>query len=548
MAAPLQGLMQRHPLDVGMVLRRAATAHGRKQVISAESDGLHRQSWAETAARVGRLGNALAALGIRPGDRVGSLAWNTHRHLELYYAVPMSGAVLTTLNIRLHPSDVAWVARHAEISVIFVDAGLTKTLAAIRSDLPLLEQVVVMGGPTDDVDADLGEHLSYEELLSNESPDIEWPILDENTAAVLCYTSGTTGRPKGVLYSHRSEVLHALGALGADSHAIAERDVVLSLAPLFHANSWGLAYSTALAGSTLVLPGRDLSPAAVVGLIERLDVTVAAAIPTVWITVDRWLTEHPEHGLRRLERIICGGAAVTEDLIARYEGRGVRISQAWGMTEMSPGGTMSMIRSTFGDSTDAERRRLLALPGVAVAGVELRVVDDDGNPLPHDGATVGELEARGPWVAAAYYRPNDLSNEERFHDGWLRTGDIATIDEWGYLRIVDRAKDVVKSGGEWISSLELENHLADHPDVVEAAVIGVSHATWQERPIALLVLRPEAHLDEEEMRSFLAAKVASWWIPDRFISVAEIPHTAVGKTDKRSLRTSYATALEEERG
>ena len=538
--------MQRHPLDVGMVLRRAATVHGLKKVISVEPGGLHSQTWAETATRVGRLGNALRSLGVTAGDRVGSFAWNTHRHLELYYAVPMSGAVLTTLNIRLHPPDVAWVANHAAIEVVFVDAGLTDAFAAIRRDLPSLRHVVVMGGEASD--PGLGEHLLYEELLDAEGSEIDWPDLDENTAAVLCYTSGTTGQPKGVLYSHRSEVLHALGALGADSHAIAERDVVLSLAPLFHANSWGLAYSTALAGSTLVLPGRDLSPAAVVGLIERLDVTVAAAIPTVWINVDRWLGEHPDRGLGRLERIICGGAAVTEDLIARFGRRGVRISQAWGMTEMSPGGTVSMVRAAFTDSPDEEKRRLLALPGVAVPGVELRVVDDEGSPLPRDGSSAGELEARGPWVAAAYYLPDDLSNEERFHEGWLRTGDIATIDEWGYLRIVDRVKDVVKSGGEWISSLELENHLADHPDVVEAAVIGVSHATWQERPIALLVLRSGSDLDADEIRTFLGGRVASWWIPDRFIAVDEIPHTAVGKTDKRALRSAYATTLEEDRG
>ena len=547
MVAPLQGLMQRRPLDIGMVLRRAATVHGQKHVISVEPGGVHHQTWAETADRVRRLGNALRSLGVNPGDRVGSFAWNTHRHLELYYAVPMSGAVLTTLNIRLHPPDVAWVANHAGTEIVFVDAGLTETFAAVRRDLPALRHVVVMGDPSEAVDPGLGDYLRYEELLAGESSEVDWPYLDENTAAVLCYTSGTTGRPKGVLYSHRSEVLHALGALGADSHAIAERDVVLSLAPLFHANGWGLAYSTALAGSTLVLPGRDLSPPAVVPLIEQLDVTVAAAIPTVWLTVDRWLDEHPERGLGRLERIICGGAAVTEDLLARFEARGVRISQAWGMTEMSPGGTMSMVRSAFGASTDEERRRLLALPGVAVAGVELRVVDDDGNPLPNDGSSTGELEARGPWVAAAYYRPDDQSNLERFHDGWLRTGDIATIDQWGYVRIVDRVKDMVKSGGEWISSLELENHLADHPDVAEAAVIGVSHATWQERPVALLVLRSGADLDEDEMRSFLADRVASWWIPDRFIAVDEIPHTAVGKTDKRALRSSYATALEEDR-
>jgi fatty-acyl-CoA synthase len=547
MVAPLQGLMQRHALDVGMVLRRAAIVHGQKQVISIEPGGVHHQTWAETADRVGRLGNALGSLGVNPGDRVGSFAWNTHRHLELYYSVPMSGAVLTTLNIRLHPPDVAWVANHAGTEIVFVDAGLTETFAAVRRDLPSLRHVVVMGDPSEAVDPGLGDYLRYEELLAGESSEVDWPDLDENTAAVLCYTSGTTGKPKGVLYSHRSEVLHALGALGADSHAIAERDVVLSLAPLFHANSWGLAYSTALAGSTLVLPGRDLSPSAVVTLIEQLDVTVAAAIPTVWLTVDRWLDEHPERGLGRLERIICGGAAVTEDLLARFEARGVRISQAWGMTEMSPGGTMSMVRSEFEASTDEERRRLLALPGVAVAGVELRVVDDDGNPLPNDGSSTGELEARGPWVAAAYYRPDDQSNQERFHDGWLRTGDIATIDQWGYVRIVDRVKDVVKSGGEWISSLELENHLADHPDVTEAAVIGVSHATWQERPVALMVLRSGADLDEEEMRSFLVGRVASWWIPDRFIAVDQIPHTAVGKTDKRALRSSYATTLDEDR-
>jgi fatty-acyl-CoA synthase len=547
MAAPLQGLMQRHPLDVGMVLRRAATVHGQKQVISVGPGGVHHQTWAETADRVGRLGKALRSLGVNPGDRVGSFARNTHRHLELYYAVPMSGAVLTTLNIRLHPPDVAWVASHAGTEIVFVDADLTEMFADVRRALPSLRHVIVMGGPSEAVDPGLGGYLRYEELLAGESSEVDWPDLDENTAAVLCYTSGTTGRPKGVLYSHRSEVLHALGSLGADSHAIAERDVVLSLAPLFHANSWGLAYSTALAGSTLVLPGRDLSPSAVVSLIEQLDVTVAAAIPTVWLTVDRWLDEHPERGLGRLERIICGGAAVTEDLLSRFEARGVRISQAWGMTEMSPGGTMSMVRSAFEATTDSERRRLLALPGVAVAGVELRVVDEDGNPLPNDGSSTGELEARGPWVAAAYYRPDDQSNQERFHDGWLRTGDIATIDQWGYLRIVDRVKDVVKSGGEWISSLELENHLADHPDVAEAAVIGVSHATWQERPVALLVLRSGADLDEEEMRSFLAGRVASWWIPDRFIAVDEIPHTAVGKTDKRALRSSYATTLEEDR-
>jgi acyl-CoA synthetase (AMP-forming)/AMP-acid ligase II len=545
--AAMQGLMMDRPLLISSLLEHAAEVFPAVEIVTRTVEGpIHRSTWAAVQKRARQVAQALHSLELREGDAVATIAWNTHRHLELYYAVPMSGAVLTTLNIRLTPDDVAWVARHSGARGVFVDASLTGKFSEVRKLLPDLDFVVVMGEPGEAVDPALGEHLVYEELLGAQRTGRAWTEIDEQQPAMLCYTGGTTGRPKGVLYTHRAEVLHAMAALGRDSHAIGEQDVVLSLASLFHANGWALPYSAALAGATLVFPGSDLSSSAVVGLVENLGVTVAAAIPTVWLSVDQWLDQHPERSLARLQRILCGGAAVTEDLLTRFERRGITVNQAWGMTEMAPSGSMTLVRAAFAEAAPTVQRELLATAGVAVPGVELRIVDDTGAPLPHDGVTRGELEARGLWVISEYYRPEDDANEARFHDGWLRTGDVATIDRWGYVRIVDRLKDMVKSGGEWISSLDLEREISDHPDVAEVAVVGVPHPIWQERPMAVVVRRPGSDLDAETVREFLRSRVASWWLPDRVVFVDELPHTGVGKLDKRSLRDRCQDLLADE--
>ena len=449
------------------------------------------------------------------------------------------GAVLHTLNIRLFPEQLAWVANHAADRIVLVDDTLVPVLAKVAAELRTVEHFVVIG----EGDATpLGDVLRYQELLAAEPGGYDWPALDERSAAAMCYTSGTTGNPKGVVYSHRSTYLHSLAICAASEFALTERDRILVLVPMFHANAWGLPYAGWLAGADFVMPGRFLQAAPLCRLIAGERPTVSGAVPTIWNDILRHLEANPVD-LSSLRLVVCGGSAVPRSLIERFQERhGVRIVQAWGMTETSP---LAAIALPPKDARPDEEMDWRAKTGRVVAGVELRIVDDTGQVLAWNGRTAGEIEVRGPWVTAGYYRE---AAPEKFHDGWLRTGDVGTVDAHGFIQITDRAKDVIKSGGEWISSVELENAIMAHPKVLEAAVIGLAHPKWQERPVAYVVPRPEhvADLTGEEIRGFLRERVASWWLPDDVRFVEEVPKTSVGKFDKKVLRAEAAPLAAEQ--
>lgn len=541
--------MQDVPLTLQMVLDRATTLYPGKVVATRHADGSQRQTYAEVGERVNRLATALAGLGIRPGDRVGTFGWNSQRHLELYLAVPCMGAVLHTLNIRLPADQLSYIANHAEDQVVFVDASCLPAWNRLEG-LRTVRQVVVMddvspdGGPGASEPSPPGA-LDYEDLIDGASTGYPWPRLDEGQAAAMCYTSGTTGHPKGVVYSHRSSTLHTMAALFADTLAISERDTVLPIVPQFHANAWGTPYAALLAGANLAMPARFMDPASVAALVAEEKVTFSAGVPTVWFgmlqavragTVDPAL-------LATLERLVIGGSAVPEALMRGYDELGIRVVHAWGMTETSPLGSVAMVKSTILPE-QAYRARLSQ--GLPSAGLRVRIVTEDGGLAPWDDASMGELQISGPWIADAYYdpqAPDGRGGAERFdedHDGhrWLRTGDVAVIDPEGYLRLVDRTKDLVKSGGEWISTLDLENLLVAHPGVAEAAVIAVPHPKWDERPLACVV-RSDPDLSSEAVRTYMAEHLAKWQVPDDVVFVEEIPKTSVGKFDKKVLREAY---------
>jgi fatty-acyl-CoA synthase len=516
--------MQDVPLTLQLVFRRAQREGALREVVSAPD---RRLTWGEVAERSLRLCRVLDRLGVGRGERVGSFAWNTHRHLELYFAAPCSGRVLHTANIRLHHDQVAWVIRHAGDRVLFVDASLTQALEPVRRELEGVTFVVMEDGA--EVSPSFAGDLRYEDLLAAEEPGYDLPELDENSASSICYTSGTTGNPKGVVYSHRSTLLHVFATLFADNHAVNRHDVMLPITPMFHVNAWGMPYACAATGAKLVLPGRFTEPETIAKLMEAERVTAACAVPTVWARMID-LLDSGDYDLTPFRRLLVGGAAISETLAARYAAHGVEIRRGWGMTEMSPTGTMHV-------------PGMKEPQGAPVVGVELRLVDDLGNELPWDGEAAGEVEARGPWIVKAYLDPDDDANTSRFHDGWLRTGDVASISPDGELRLLDRTKDLIKSGGEWISTLELEERLVSHPDVVEAAVVARPDAEWDERPVAYVVARAGAAPTAEELREFLRPHLAKWWVPDAFELVDELPKTSVGKIDKRELRRQAADSL-----
>jgi fatty-acyl-CoA synthase len=527
----LEGLVQHdHPLTLQHVLERMRRIYGDSQVATLTDDGVERASFAEVCERVDRLCRALESLGVGEGDRVATFAWNSQRHLEAYFAAPCMGAVLHTLNIRLFEDQLTYIANHAKDKVVLVDDSLVPLLEKVAPSFETVEHYVVMGDAHADYECSLPNVVRYEELLADQPAGYDYPELDDRMAAGLCYTSGTTGNPKGVLYSHRSNVLHALGSCLADSLALSNRDRVLPVVPMFHANAWGIPYAAGFVGADLVMPSKFLQPEPLVKLIVDEEVTLAPAVPTIWRDVLRYADEH-QPDLSRL-RVICGGSAVPLDLMQAFEERhGVVITQAWGMTETSPLGSVARVPK---DADGDEAWRYRASAGRIMPLVEARIVGDDGEEVEWNGEATGELEVRGPWIASDYYE--DPAGAEKFHDGWLRTGDIAAIDPRGYIRITDRAKDVIKSGGEWISSVELEGELMAHPDVLEAAVIAKPDERWQERPLACVVCCDGAEVTAEQLREHLASRVAKWWLPDEIAFIDEVPKTSVGKFDKKVLR------------
>ena len=534
----LAGTMMDVPLTIRWLFEHACRNHDRREIVSRYDDGsLHRLTYAAFGKRVAQLAHALVELGIKPGDRVASFAWNSHRHLELYYAVPMIGAVLHTTNIRLFPEQVCWAFEHAGDRLIFVDGSLAPAVARVLATRAQIERPFVVMGPSE---AELPNSCDYETLLAGKSETFDWPDLDERSAAILCYTSATTGDPKGVAFTHRSTVLHAFAAGLADALGICGNDVVLPVVPMFHVNAWGVPYLAPMVGANLVLPGSKLDPASVIELVEREGVTLALGVPTVWLAVRDEL-EKRDARLPTLKSLVIGGSAVPPSLFDDLERRGIRTVHAWGMTEMSPIGTTAHLHPDLADATPERRRESLLKQGRFTPLVAWKLVDDAGNDVPRDGTTPGALWVRGPAVTGSYYRVDEALPV--FDDGWFHTGDVCTIDEYGDLQLVDRSKDLVKSGGEWISSVDLENLLMGHPAVREAAVIGVPHARWVERPVAVVALRDGSAAEESALQAWLAERVAKWMVPDRVVFVDAIPRTGVGKFLKRDLRDRYKDLL-----
>jgi fatty-acyl-CoA synthase len=535
----MQGLMQDYPLTLPHIFHRVERLFPDKEIVTALPTGRERISYGAWAERTRRLGGALDDLGISSDGRVATFSWNTSRHLELYFAAPCTGRVLHTLNLRLFPEQVTYIVNHAEDEVIFVDKTVAGLLWPLLSTFTTVRHIVVIddGGPFDTSEVPEGVQLhDYETLLAGAEP-VEFHVADENLAASMCYTSRTTGNPKGVVYSHRSTMLHTMSAMFADGFGARESDRILPVVPMFHANAWGLAHAAVACGSDLVMPGPDLSPNALAELIESERVTVAAGVPTIWMGVLPALEGRDTSALRVIP---CGGSAVPKALSEAFRKQlGLPIYQAWGMTETSPVATVGEIKSSLAHLPEEELADIRAMQGLPLFGVELRVLSqEDGSEVPWDGESRGELQAAGPWIAKTYYN-DDRSAESFTEDGWLRTGDVATITADGYIKLVDRTKDVVKSGGEWISSVELENEIMAHPAVAEAAVIGVSHPKWQERPLACVVLKEGESATKEEILEFLDGRVAKWWLPDDIVFIDEVPKTSVGKFSKKDLRAKF---------
>ncbi len=535
----MQGLMMDYPLTLQHFFNRVTRLFPRKEIITQTDTGTHRYTYGEWGKRCMQLANALHNAGVTEGDCIGTFAWNTYRHFELYFAVPCMGAVLHTLNIRLFAEQLVYIINNAEDKVIFVDGDLVPLLEKIADQLPTVKLYVIMG-EAPNAAGKLQPSVDYETFIGSQPEHYDWPQLEENTAAAMCYTSGTTGNPKGVLYSHRSMFLHSLAAASADAMALSERDTILPIVPMFHANAWGLLHAAPMVGAKIVLPGRFMDPVGVIHLLTQERVTFAAGVPTIWIGVLAMLDKE-QADLSALREIICGGSAVPQSLIENLARKNINLVQAWGMTETSPLACVSHIRSDQEHLLPEEKFRIKARTGTIVPGVEFRVMDiEKGQEVPWDNKTYGEIQVRGPWIASTYYK--DSESAAKFMDGWLRTGDVAVVDENGILLIVDRTKDLVKSGGEWISSVEVEGLIMGHPKVLEACVIGIPHPKWDERPIAFVVPKPDfaGQLTKEDVLDHLRPRVAKWWLPDDVIFIEAIPKTGVGKFDKKALRAQYA--------
>jgi fatty-acyl-CoA synthase len=528
-------------LTVGQLLDRAVDLFPDREIVTKTPDGgIHRYTYADLGKRVGQLAGALDDLGVERGERVATVAMNNYRHLELYFGPPCTGRSTHMCNPRLPAEHFQYIVNDAADRVVFVDPALLEVVETNAPELDTVEQYVVMADAVPE-DCSLEPVVAYEDLLAEQSTDYEFPEIDEEEECGMCYTSGTTGKPKGVAYTHRGVHLHSIMAGHVDANGVSEADTVLPVVPMFHANGWGLPYAATLVGAKQVLPGVHTDPGPIAELIDAEAVTMSAAVPTIWLEMANYLEEHPGTDISNIERLTVGGSAPPESLIRRYDEEfDAPIIQGWGMTEMSPLGSLSILRKEIAERDPETQYAYRAKAGMPVPGVQTRIIDDEGEEVPRDGEAYGELQVRGPWVVDEYHDRPDANAESFTDDGWLKTGDIATMDEHGYIDIVDRTKDVIKSGGEWISSVDLENELMAHEAVAEATVIGVDHEKWQERPMACVVLKDGHEATPEELRQHLGDRFPSWWVPDEVEFVESIPRTSTGKFDKKVLREQYS--------
>jgi len=532
------GLMQDWPLLLHRIIDHAANFHGERKVISRSIEGpIHTTDYRQVRARALKVSQRLSKDGIKLGDRVATLAWNTWRHLEAWYGIVGIGAIYHTVNPRLFPDQVVWIINHAEDRVMMTDLTFVPFLEKIADQLPTIELYILLTDAMHMPKTTLKNAVAYEDWIAEVDGDFKWVNLDENTAAGMCYTSGTTGHPKGVLYSHRSNVLHAYIAALPDSKGICSRDVVMPVVPMFHANCWSLAFSTPMVGATMVMPGAKMDGASIYELLDTFKVSFTAAVPTVWLMLLQDL-EKTGRRLPHLKRVVIGGSACPRAITKTFQEKyGVEVVHAWGMTEMSPLGSLCTMKPEYASLEGDAKLNVQMKQGHPPFGVEMKITDDAGRDLPWDGKTFGRLKVRGPAVAKAYYKGE--GSEAFDKDGWFDTGDVATMDQYGYMQITDRAKDVIKSGGEWISSIDVENLAVGHPKVAEAAVIGISHPKWDERPLLVIVLKKGETVTKEELLEFMQGKIAKWWMPDDVVFVEEIPHTATGKIQKITLRQRF---------
>ena len=536
----MRGLIADRPLLISGLLAHADRVSGDREIVSRSVEGpIHRYTYRDAHRRSRQLANALTAMGVQLGDRIATLAWNTYRHFEVYYAVSGIGAITHTLNPRLAPAQLTYIVNHAEDSYIFADANLVPLIEAVAGELSTVKGVVVMTDAANMPAAAIDNLICYEELIDSHSDVLEWPEFDENTASSLCYTSGTTGNPKGALYSHRSTVIHGYASALPDVLNLAESEVVLPVVPMFHVNAWGIPYGATMTGAKLVFPGPRLDGASLHELLVEEDVTFAAGVPTVWLGLLNYWRENDTRA-PSLKRTVIGGSAVPQSMLQAFQDEfGVEVRHAWGMTEMSPLGTVCLVKPRMRGAPKADRERIQIKQGRPVFGVDMKIVDEQGKVMPHDGKAYGELMVRGPWITSGYFKLD--GSDAHGDDGWFATGDVCTIDPDGYMEITDRSKDVIKSGGEWISSIDLENQAMGHPDIAQAAVIGVAHPKWDERPLLIVVPAPGKTPNLASVHEYLADKVARWWLPDDMIIVDELPLGATGKVLKTNLREQFGS-------
>ena len=531
--------MMMSELTITSIMKHAERVNGATEIVSVTADNpRHRYTYKDAFKRVRQLANALQTLGAQPGDTLATLAWNDYRHLEIYYALSCSGMICHTINPRLFPEQIDYIVNHAKDKWVFVDATLVKVLEPLQDKLPAVKGYIVLSDEGHMPDTSLNNVHCYEQLIAAEKDEFDWPELEETTPSALCYTSGTTGNPKGVMYTHRSTVLHSLASIAPDVFSLSVRDIVMPIVPMFHVNGWGLVYSCPMVGAKLVMPGPKMGDGETLcALINEEQVTCSAGVPTVWLALLDYLAK-ANKSVDSLNRVTVGGAACPEMIMEQFQNQyGVDVQQAWGMTEMNPLGTFNGgIPPLLDGISDEQRKKLRLKQGRPSFGVDIKVVDADNNELPWDGESSGAVKVRGPWIVNDYYGYDGKTLDD---DGWFETGDVACFDEYGYMQITDRLKDVIKSGGEWISSIELENCAVNHPKVAEAAVVGIPHPKWTERPLLLVILKDGEQMEKAEMLAWFEDKVAKWWIPGDCVFVDSLPHTATGKLSKKDIREDY---------